>query len=153
MGTMEVLASAHTNFNSRIICRLGPIAGAPQPPPAVYRTGGKSPAPAEAFNYKAPLSCFPPGECEWGFSHLWNDSRSAWQASFGRSGLIPNGCPIRLREAGPAPFYHSPEEGLLHLGATLLCAMGRAQEPPLFWHHDGFLPLGSLVDWVDFDVG
>ena len=25
------------------------------------------PAPAEAFNYKAPLSCYPPGECEWGF--------------------------------------------------------------------------------------
>ena len=51
------------------------------------------------------------------------------------------------------PFDHSPEEGLLHLGATRLCAMGRAQEPSLFWHHDGFPALGSLVDWVDIDVG
>lgn len=33
--------------------------------------------------------------------------------------------------------------------AHRICPLGKAQQPSLFWHHDGFAPLVSLVNWKD----
>ena len=33
-----------------------------------------------------------------------------------------------------------------------ICTLGRSQKPALDWHHDGFLPLGSLVSWLDLEL-
>lgn len=35
------------------------------------------------------------------------------------------------------------------LSPPRICPLGSAQFPPLFWHHDGFQPLASLVTWRD----
>jgi hypothetical protein len=45
----------------------------------------------------------------------------------------------------------SPEaEGcFLELGVTRFCQASKMQYPPLTWHHDGQLTLGSLVTWID----
>jgi hypothetical protein len=47
------------------------------------------------------------------------------------------------------PFPPDPPPDLLRLGASRLCPLGAAQDPSLFWHHDGIPPLASLVRWVD----
>ena len=36
-------------------------------------------------------------------------------------------------------------------GATRICQVGKMQEPPLAWRHDGRPALGDLVTWVDFE--
>jgi hypothetical protein len=36
-------------------------------------------------------------------------------------------------------------------GVTRVCPLGRMQNPPLTWHHDGRPALGDLVTWVDFE--
>ncbi len=33
--------------------------------------------------------------------------------------------------------------------AHRICPLGQSQTPTLFWHHDGFAPLASLVKWKD----
>jgi len=33
--------------------------------------------------------------------------------------------------------------------AHRICPLGQSQQPTLFWHHDGFAPLASLVKWKD----
>ncbi|MFT5881582.1 MAG: hypothetical protein ACI9FG_000067 [Crocinitomicaceae bacterium] len=33
-----------------------------------------------------------------------------------------------------------------------ICQLGKAQYPHLFWHHDGFAPLASLVTWQDIHL-
>ena len=38
-----------------------------------------------------------------------------------------------------------------HWGATRICPLGRMQNPPLTWRHDGRPPLGDLVTWTDFE--
>jgi hypothetical protein len=37
-------------------------------------------------------------------------------------------------------------------GATRVCPLGKMQEPPLGWRHDGRPPLGDLVTWVDLEM-
>ena len=36
-------------------------------------------------------------------------------------------------------------------GATRICPLGRMQNPPLTWRHDGRPALGDLVTWTDFE--
>ena len=36
-------------------------------------------------------------------------------------------------------------------GVTRLCPLGRMQEPPLTWRHDGRPTLGDLVTWTDWE--
>jgi len=36
-------------------------------------------------------------------------------------------------------------------GVTRLCALGRMQDPPLTWRHDGRPSLGDLVTWTDWE--
>lgn len=50
----------------------------------------------------------------------------------------------------------SPLSALLKDVETLIppriCQLGKAQQPHLFWHHDGFAPLASLVTWQDIHL-
>ena len=39
-----------------------------------------------------------------------------------------------------------------HWGATRICPLGRMQNPPLTWRHDGRPPLGDLITWTDFEA-
>ncbi len=41
---------------------------------------------------------------------------------------------------------------LARWGVTRVCPLGKMQEPPLIWHHDGRPSLGDLVTWTDFEV-
>jgi len=47
--------------------------------------------------------------------------------------------PFSLTTAGP----------LATLPAHRICPLGDSQQPSIFWHHDGFAPLASLVKWKD----
>ncbi|BDS05436.1 hypothetical protein NT6N_04760 [Oceaniferula spumae] len=47
------------------------------------------------------------------------------------------------------PFTLDYAETLCSLPAHRICPLGKSQEPNLFWHHDGFAPLASLVKWKD----
>ena len=47
------------------------------------------------------------------------------------------------------PFDEARAETLAHLPAHRICPLGESQQPSLFWHHDGFAPLASLVQWKD----
>jgi len=40
---------------------------------------------------------------------------------------------------------------LARWGATRVCPLGRMQEPPLAWRHDGRPSLGDLVTWADWE--
>jgi hypothetical protein len=48
------------------------------------------------------------------------------------------------------PFSPAAAELLGSLPATRFCPLGRAQQPSLFWHHDGLPTLASMVSWRDF---
>ena len=47
------------------------------------------------------------------------------------------------------PFSEDHAVKLDDLGIARICAAGKAQEPTIFWHHDGMSPLASLVRWRD----
>ena len=47
------------------------------------------------------------------------------------------------------PFTQSFAKELAHLPAHRICPLGSSHQPDLFWHHDGFAPLASLVSWKD----
>jgi len=42
---------------------------------------------------------------------------------------------------------------LARWGATRVCPLGRMQDPPLSWRHDGRPALGDLVAWTDLETG
>jgi len=41
---------------------------------------------------------------------------------------------------------------LARWGVTRVCPLGRMQNPPLTWRHDGRPALGDLVTWTDFEL-
>ena len=41
---------------------------------------------------------------------------------------------------------------LAHWGVTRVCPLGRMQNPPLTWRHDGRPALGDLVTWTDYET-
>ena len=41
---------------------------------------------------------------------------------------------------------------LAHWGAPRVCPLGKMQEPPVGWRHDGRPALGELVTWTDFET-
>jgi len=47
------------------------------------------------------------------------------------------------------PFTLENSARLDGLSPTRICALGQAQDPTIFWHHDGGQPLASLVRWRD----
>ena len=67
--------------------------------------------------------------------------------------------PDNIEKLGPEHNYLSTlavEKALLtsdiDFKAPRICPLGSSQEPSLDWHHDGFLPLGSLVKWHDLEL-
>ena len=42
---------------------------------------------------------------------------------------------------------------LARWGVTRVCPLGRMQDPPLAWRHDGRPALGDLVTWTDWEMG
>jgi hypothetical protein len=40
---------------------------------------------------------------------------------------------------------------LARWGVTRICPLGRMQQPPLTWRHDGRPALGDLVTWTDWE--
>lgn len=47
------------------------------------------------------------------------------------------------------PFSDVHADRLDPLDVPRICPLGRSQQPPLFWHHDGRPPLADLVVWRD----
>jgi hypothetical protein len=41
---------------------------------------------------------------------------------------------------------------LARWGVPRICPLGRMQQPPLTWRHDGRPALGDLVTWTDFEL-
>ena len=54
--------------------------------------------------------------------------------------------------AAPERKAHELAEQLARWGATRVCPLGRMQNPPLAWRHDGRPVLGDLVTWTDFET-
>ncbi len=54
--------------------------------------------------------------------------------------------------AAPERTAHELAEQLARWGATRVCPLGRMQNPPLTWRHDGRPALGDLVTWTDFET-
>ena len=61
----------------------------------------------------------------------------------------------RVSTVGLGAPEHRMEELALELarwGVTRACPLGRMQNPPLTWHHDGRPALGDLVTWTDLET-
>src|SRR5208282_5999968 len=54
--------------------------------------------------------------------------------------------------AAPEEKVNEIATQLAHWGATRVCPLGRMQEPPLMWRHDGRPALGDLVRWTDLET-
>jgi hypothetical protein len=54
--------------------------------------------------------------------------------------------------AAPERKTHELAEQLARWGVTRVCPLGRMQNPPLTWRHDGRPVLGDLVTWMDMET-
>ncbi len=54
--------------------------------------------------------------------------------------------------AAPERKARELAEQLARWGVTRVCPLGRMQNPPLTWRHDGRPALGDLVTWTDFET-
>lgn len=54
-----------------------------------------------------------------------------------------------LSTIGLWPFSAVEAENWAGYGASRICPLGKAQEPSVYWHHDGGQVLAPLVRWVD----
>jgi hypothetical protein len=62
----------------------------------------------------------------------------------------------QVSTVGLAVPEHKLEELAVQLarwGVTRVCPLGRMQNPPLTWRHDGRPALGDLVTWTDWEMG
>jgi len=55
--------------------------------------------------------------------------------------------------AAPEDKAQALATGLARWGVARVCPLGRMQEPPLAWRHDGRPALGDLVRWTDWEFG
>jgi len=53
--------------------------------------------------------------------------------------------------AAPEEMSEEIATKLARWGATRVCSLGRMQNPPLTWRHDGRPPLGDLTTWTDLE--
>jgi hypothetical protein len=61
----------------------------------------------------------------------------------------------KVSTVGLAVPEEKTDEIATHLarwGATRVCPLGRMQNPPLTWRHDGRPPLGDLITWTDLEL-
>ncbi|MDZ4814965.1 MAG: acyl-CoA reductase [Verrucomicrobiota bacterium] len=56
-----------------------------------------------------------------------------------------------LSTIGCAPLTSLTRDDALCLAATRYCPIGKMQQPPLTWHHDGRPNLADLVTWIDIE--
>jgi hypothetical protein len=54
--------------------------------------------------------------------------------------------------AAPERKAHELAEQLARWGVTRVCPLGRMQNPPLTWRHDGRPVLGDLITWTDLEM-
>jgi hypothetical protein len=54
--------------------------------------------------------------------------------------------------AAPERKAHELAEQLARWGVTRVCPLGRMQNPPLTWRHDGRPVLGDVVTWTDMEL-
>jgi hypothetical protein len=54
--------------------------------------------------------------------------------------------------AAPERKTRELAEQLARWGVTRVCPLGRMQNPPLTWRHDGRPVLGDMVTWTDFET-
>jgi hypothetical protein len=54
--------------------------------------------------------------------------------------------------AAPERKAHELAEQLARWGVTRVCPLGRMQNPPLTWRHDGRPVLGDMVTWTDMET-
>jgi hypothetical protein len=54
--------------------------------------------------------------------------------------------------AAPAERVKALALELARWGVTRVCPLGKMQNPPLTWRHDGRPPLGELVTWTDLEL-
>ena len=54
--------------------------------------------------------------------------------------------------AAPERKAHELAEQLARWGVTRVCPLGRMQNPPLTWRHDGRPVLGDMVTWTDMEL-
>ena len=54
-----------------------------------------------------------------------------------------------LSTCGIAPVNSANRDSAAALGFSRMCAIGKMQQPPPDWHHDGQRVLAPLVRWVD----
>jgi hypothetical protein len=62
--------------------------------------------------------------------------------------------PGKISTVGLAAPIHRAQEIATRLaaaGVSRVCRLGRMQDPPLSWRHDGRPSLGDLVTWTDFE--
>lgn len=55
--------------------------------------------------------------------------------------------------AAPEDVARALATELARWGVSRVCCLGRMQEPPLSWRHDGRPALGDLVTWTDWERG
>ncbi len=55
--------------------------------------------------------------------------------------------------AAAEPQAEELATALARWGAARVCPLGRMQQPPLTWRHDGRPALGDLVTWTDWEMG
>ena len=55
--------------------------------------------------------------------------------------------------AAPEGRMQELAAALARWGVTRVCPLGRMQQPPLAWRHDGCPPLANLVTWTDLELG
>jgi hypothetical protein len=53
--------------------------------------------------------------------------------------------------AAPPEKVRALATELARWGVTRVCPLGKMQDPPLTWRHDGRPPLGELVRWTDWE--
>ena len=110
---------------------------------------------------------------------LWASTEStAWTVVLNHDARFQPSCLHRFIELKPVrqwgevlrfaePFRHlvstvavaAPDDRLpdiarqlAHWGVSRICPIGRMQEPPAAWRHDGRPALGDLVTWTDLET-
>jgi len=54
--------------------------------------------------------------------------------------------------AAPEDRAQEMANRLARWGVSRICPLGKMQNPPLIWHHDGRPALGDLVTWSDWEM-
>ena len=72
--------------------------------------------------------------------------------------VLRNADAVRGRVSTVGLASHGPRtielaSALARWGATRICPLGRMQQPPLTWRHDGRPALGDLITWTNLESG